>query len=260
MSEVNQAQRAALAWNVLKRIAKQRTTISHGELGRELGIHHRPIRFVLGIIQQYCLLERMPPLTILVVDQQGKLGGGFIAWDIGNREQGFQKVYDYNWDNIENPFSYALDGLTEEAVVRQILSNPDNTRDLYVRIKSRGTAQPIFRMALTRAYHGKCAFCGLSIEEVLEGAHIIPWSEANADQKLNVKNGLLLCATHHKLFDTGWLTINDEYMIVCNKLSHDKDSEYNRLLTSALHGKKILLPADKKHWPEISYIQQHNSL
>jgi putative restriction endonuclease len=257
MSEVNQAQRAAVAWNVLKRVAKERTTITHGKLGRELGIHHRPVRFVLAIIQDHCIQEHLLPLTILVVDRDGVLGEGFIAWDIDNAEEGFEKVYGFNWDNLDNPFSYAMDGLTEDEVVRQMLSTPANTRELYTKIKSRGIAQPMFRGALLRAYNRKCAFCGLSIEIALQGAHIIPWSIANIDQRLNVQNGLLLCATHHKLFDERLLTINDDYTIVSNNTRKRKDSEYDILLTSALHNNKITLPVDKKHWPVVSYLQKH---
>ena len=54
---VNQLERAFRAWPVLIDIAKRRTTITYGELGAKLDIHHRAVRYVLGILQDYCLEE-----------------------------------------------------------------------------------------------------------------------------------------------------------------------------------------------------------
>jgi putative restriction endonuclease len=56
---VNQAQRAFDAWNVLVDCARNRRTISYGELASAIGIHQRAIRFVLGLIQEHCLIERL---------------------------------------------------------------------------------------------------------------------------------------------------------------------------------------------------------
>ncbi len=64
MAQVNQVERASRAWPVLVAIARDEKTITYGELARALGIHHRPIRYVLGLIQDYFLAEKLPPLTI----------------------------------------------------------------------------------------------------------------------------------------------------------------------------------------------------
>lgn len=61
MEEVNQIQRAALAWNVLIGIAKDSGLIQYKALGDQIGIHHRAVRFVLAVIQKYCLENYLPP-------------------------------------------------------------------------------------------------------------------------------------------------------------------------------------------------------
>lgn len=256
---INQSQRAAIAWDILTQVAKDNGKIRYGKLADKIGIHHRPIRFVLELIQKYCLQNHLPPLTSIVVGSNDLPGTGFIAWDIDNIDEGFQKVYGENWDNLANPWNYTKDGLTETEIINQLLDNPGNSQDIYAKVKVRGTAQPLFRQALLQAYNHRCVFCGLSIEIVLQGAHIISWSEAQRDQRLDVRNGLLLCATHHKLFDDGWLIINDDYTIGYNPLraKKGKGSEYDKILTTALYGKKILLPANNIHWPNVEYLKQH---
>lgn len=111
-------QKAALTWNILVKVAaREDGFIRYKELGDQIGIHHRTVRFVLAIIQDYCLTNQLLPITILVGDENRLPGKGFIAWDIENAEEGKNKVYSYNWSNLENPFSYALDGTTENEII-----------------------------------------------------------------------------------------------------------------------------------------------
>lgn len=258
MSEVNQIQRASIGWKVLTEVSKIEKTIRYAELGDKIGIHHRAVRFVLGVIQDYCLENQLPPLTILVVNESGTPGDGFIAWDVNNKEEGLKKVYNYNWNNLINPFSYAENGETEEQIVEQLLENPNNSKEIYGKVKVRGTAQNIFRKAILEAYDSKCSFCGLSIKSALQASHIIPWSKSSNSQKLDVRNGLLLCATHHKLFDERIIKISQDYKILVSNI--DKNcTKYDKLMLTDLHNKKIYLPKNINHFPDIENIKQHQN-
>jgi putative restriction endonuclease len=106
----NQAERVYRAWNILIERAKQRRSITYKQLGDELGMHHRPVRFILGPIQEYCLAEPLPVLTILVVNQRGRPGSGFIALGPDRFDEGLQEVYSYPWHTLPNPFGFASDG------------------------------------------------------------------------------------------------------------------------------------------------------
>ena len=91
---VNHYERTFRAWPLLTDRAEKRSKISYGEVAEHLQIHHRPVRYVLGVIQDWCLRERKPPLTILVISQgEGKPGQGFIAWDSSNLNKGYEEVY-----------------------------------------------------------------------------------------------------------------------------------------------------------------------
>lgn len=257
--KVSQEQRASIAWTILTNIAKNKKKIRYKELADEVGVHHRVARFFLGLIQDYCLENQLPPLTILVVNQTGFPGKGFIAWDINNFEDGIQKVYGFNWDSIPNPFGYAESGTTQDELVQELLNNPDLSGDIYATVKIRGAAQPIFRKALLKAYNHTCAICGITRKHVLEATHIVPWSECSGKERLDIRNGILLCANHHKLFDAKIITLNDDFTINY----YDPDglkgdySEYDKLFTINLHKKKINLPKDIKYYPDLKYIRAH---
>jgi putative restriction endonuclease len=109
---INQAERAYRAWPILTRRAAEGKTITYGELGALLGVHPRAIRYVLGLIQDFCLEEKLPPLTILIVNQSGRPGTGFIAHDFDKLEEGGSLVRAYNWKTVPNPFEFASDGTT----------------------------------------------------------------------------------------------------------------------------------------------------
>jgi putative restriction endonuclease len=256
---VNQVERAYRAWPALADRASEKTTITYGDLAQILGIHHRTVRFVLGVIQKYCLDEHLPPLTILVVNQKGVLGDGFIAWDVDDLETGLEKVYGWNWKGMENPFSYASDGSTQDDLVKQLVLYPQQADEIFARVKVRGTAQVIFRKALIRVYEGRCAFCGLTFEDALEASHIISWAKASAQQRLDPTNGILLCSIHHKLFDAGLMTVNKSGKIEY----YDQDgndgtySKTDKDMSLMLHGNSAFFPKLAIHHPSLVSIEEH---
>ena len=133
----------------------------------------------------------------------------------------------------------------------RLLDNPDEADQSFSLVRNRGVAQRLFRAALMKCYSGRCCMCSTSFVEVLEAAHIIPWNECSASEKLDVRNGLLLCANHHALFDSAYITVSDKYCI----MYADPDalySEYSKAdksMSLKLHGRPIALPSERKHRP-----------
>jgi len=68
-----------------------------------------------------------------------------------------------------------------------------------------------FRRQLLAAYGGRCAVTGCDVADALEAAHIVPHGE-NPDQE--VRNGLLLRADIHTLFDLHLLRIDPKSLQV----------------------------------------------
>lgn len=259
MPDVNQKERAARAWPILTQLAADRATTSYKRIGQSLEIHHRAIRFVLAEIQDFCLFEKLPPITILVVGQDGTPGTGFIAWNVDDLERGFELVYSYPWSDLNNPFDFAADGSTIESIASGIFRHTVNPKDAYARVKVRGMAQLVFREALLLAYGGQCALSEVYSPALLEAAHIIPWSKAKADQRVNPRNGVLLSTLIHRFLDLGWLTINEDYSVTID-YSQTKRNSFERKLLDNLHGSRLRLPDDEKHWPDPAFIRQRNTL
>lgn len=114
-----------------------------------------------------------------------------------------------------------------------------------------------FRQNVLHAYGYSCAVCGFNLRMKtlpvgLEAAHI-KWHQHGGPDTEN--NGLALCATHHKLLDSGALTLSDNCQIVLSEWIFDPDlensfiREYNR--------REIRLPRNRKHSPSKDYIHWH---
>jgi len=108
--------------------------------------------------------------------------------------------------------------------------------------------QPVFRKQLLELYHCCCAISHCRVEQALEAAHIIPYL---GDRTNKCRNGLLLRADVHTLFDLGFVAVRpaDYTIIVSENL---RNTEYWRY-----GGSKLNLPANKTHWPDKDALQWH---
>ena len=249
---VNQYERAFRAWPLLTTTAANHSTVTYAGLADHLHIHPRPIRYVLGVIQDWCLREKKPPLTILVVSQsRHQPGQGFIAWDVNDLEEGYAQVYSFRWEDLPNPFQFADEGTTLDELAQRLVTQPEDAADVYQQVKNRGFAQVVFRLALLTAYRQRCAFCGLSLTDALQASHIIPWSMASPAQRVSTSNGLLLCSTHHALFDADILSITTDHRITClpAKVPGHHWTDADRRAAVALDGQPVALPADTRLRP-----------
>jgi putative restriction endonuclease len=114
-----------------------------------------------------------------------------------------------------------------------------------------------FRLKVRKNYEHRCAICRSRVrtqngESLVEGAHIIPWSESQNDDP---RNGLALCKTHHWMFDAYLLTVQPNYHI---KLSTwlKKDGE-NIEKTLAWDSKEIWLPDEQRFFPSEMALEEH---
>ena len=68
--------------------------------------------------------------------------------------------------------------------------------------------QGAFRVVVTDAYQRRCSITGEKTLPVLEAAHIKPYA---AEGPHSVNNGLLLKSDFHTLFDSGYITVDEDY-------------------------------------------------
>lgn len=124
-------------------------------------------------------------------------------------------------------------------------------------VDSKSIRDPKFREKILVAYNYMCAICKFDlrlnlIPIALEAAHI-KWHMAGGPDK--EINGLALCVMHHKLFDRGAFTLNEN---LCVQIS-GKISGQNGLdeFLFKYENKPIHLPRKQLYRPSEQFIQWH---
>lgn len=102
-----------------------------------------------------------------------------------------------------------------------------------------GQAQ--FRTRLKGAYKHRCCITDCDVSDVLEGAHIDEYRSAASN---NLKNGLLLRADIHALFDRNLLAIEPSTHAIHVGFAIRNSTDY-----APLHGKKMRFPENPTHYP-----------
>lgn len=250
---------AGKVWPMLVQAASDKRTMYYQDIADEIGTNALSVGYALYPIAMYCDNEGIEPLTSIVINQGTKKpGNGFLRIWGNNYKDAIALAFNKDWSVIENPFANFGIQDTVDSLSNEILSDPENSSKVYQKIQSRGVAQQIFRRALMKAYKSRCAICQCSLEEVLEASHIIPWVASTGVQKIDPRNGILLCANHHKLFDQFIFTVDQNYHLLVNpkkKLDKSLINDNKRLLH--LEGYKIYLPDNKNVWPKLEYLAKH---
>lgn len=102
--------------------------------------------------------------------------------------------------------------------------------------------QSSFRILVTDAYKRRCAITGENTLLALEAAHIVPYSEEGTH---DVRNGLLLRADFHRLFDVGLVSVTQDLQIkVSPKI---REAWFNGKVYYDLNNKPLTVLPDAPH-------------
>jgi putative restriction endonuclease len=113
--------------------------------------------------------------------------------------------------------------------------------------------QGSFRVIITDVYNRRCAVSQEKTLPALEAAHIKPFSDSGPH---SIQNGILLRSDIHRLFDSGYVTITDDYRFEVSRRIRDEFE--NGRDYYALHGRNILLPGEIEMKPSGEFISWHN--
>jgi hypothetical protein len=86
--------------------------------------------------------------------------------------------------------------------------------------------------------------CGLDLVGLLDAAHLRPKEAKGSDDS---RNGLVLCATHHRTFDLGLFAIDPETLRVCYR-DGGPDARRLAVLNSTLEHLDKKPHADALRW------------
>ena len=127
-----------------------------------------------------------------------------------------------------------------------ISSQDEVVRHSRVEVQQR-LGQSEFRADIRAAYGDRCAISGASEPEALVAAHIRPVANKG---RHGTKNGLLLRADLHNLFDSYRISIDENLRIRVSSTVSDR--EYQRF-----HGRKLGLPTSKSLHPDRELLARH---
>jgi len=84
--------------------------------------------------------------------------------------------------------------------------------------------QDIFRAGLIDYWEGRCAITGLARTELLRASHIKPWAVCETDaQRLDIFNGFLLAPHLDALFDAGYITVDENRLVLVSPTLGEDD-------------------------------------
>jgi putative restriction endonuclease len=112
--------------------------------------------------------------------------------------------------------------------------------------------QRTFRIAVTDAYGRACCATGEHSLPALDAGHIRPYGAGGSHE---IRNGLLLRADLHRLFDKGYVTVDENLRF---RVSGRLRSEFKNGKTYyPLDGKLLALPSKKEEWPDLDALSWH---
>jgi putative restriction endonuclease len=165
-----------------------------------------------------------------------------------------------DWENLSFESERLLARLTGKSfeqlshIDENELPKNGKEREAVVRIR---VNQNFFRATVLAAYSFSCCITGLSVVELLNASHIIPWS-LNIENRVNPRNGLCLNSIHDRAFDRGFLTILPDYTI---KISSALKKLTKNIAVSDFFlrydGTDIKLP--ERFLPDKAFLSYHNN-
>lgn len=164
--------------------------------------------------------------------------------------------FNNNWEEL----AFESERLLRQTVARvpepsiETMEFPEGrTRETIIRAR---VNQGFFRAAVLAAYNQRCCITGLSIPELLNASHIVPWS-VDVKNRTNPPNGLCLNAFHDRAFDCGLLTVTPDLKVKLSpRLKQEIVDAGSRKFLRPYDGSTITLP---RHFaPSPDFLQYHN--
>lgn len=113
--------------------------------------------------------------------------------------------------------------------------------------------QAWFSTRTKAAYQWRCAFSGLSVRELLVGAHIILDAEGGPP---SVQNGICMSALHHVAFDSHLIGVDPDCRVhVSSRLHEQEDGDLLAALKD-LDGTSLQLPSEQEDWPDRIFLER----
>jgi putative restriction endonuclease len=217
------------------------------------------------IIELASLIQRSPSAVSWKLANFARLDPILQKRSIGGASHGSKADIDIwnefnsDWDSLAYESEKLLAKLTSKSLIHAIENEGDilpkegKDREAVVRVR---VNQAFFRSMVLAAHNHQCCITGLSIVELLNASHIVPWSK-DKENRVNPQNGICLNALHDRAFDRGFITVLPNFTVKVSK--HIKDIKTDDAAIRFLKdydGSKIRLP--NRFLPQSEFLIYHN--
>ncbi len=179
----------------------------------------------------------------------------------GNGSKGDQEVWNEfvaDWERLAYESEAALSRIIGRPIeqctgidVSDIVAEGAE-REAMVRIR---VNQSFFRSAVVTAYERRCCISGISVPELLNASHIVPWSR-DINNRVNPRNGLCLNVLLDRAYDRGLITVTPELMVLVSPLLRESSGDPS--LSGAVlrfHHQLVTLP--QRFRPDPALLDRH---
>jgi putative restriction endonuclease len=167
------------------------------------------------------------------------------------------------WDEFKNNWEKLV--FESERLLREMIgkvAEPSEEMEIFPEGRTREAVvrtrvnQGFFRAAVLAAYDCRCCITGLSIPQLLNASHIVPWV-VDLKNRTNPRNGLCLNAVHDRAFDCGLLTVTPDFKVrISPKVRRRPADVVNQELFWKYEDVPIALP--RRFLPDTSFLKYHN--
>jgi putative restriction endonuclease len=164
--------------------------------------------------------------------------------------------FNRNWERLAFESERLLENMTgraPEATEGRQDFPEGRTRETLVRAR---VNQAFFRAAVLAAYGAQCCITGLSIPQLLNASHIVPWT-IDLKNRTNPRNGLCLSVIHDRAFDSGLLTVTLDFKVKLSpKVKGSAADEAVRTFLWRFENAPISIPS--RFVPDQNFLRYHN--
>jgi putative restriction endonuclease len=164
--------------------------------------------------------------------------------------------FNNNWEQLAFESERLLQAMTgrDPSTEDDLQEFPEGrTRETMVRARIN---QGFFRASVLAAYGARCCITRLSIPQLLNASHIVPWS-VDVKNRTNPRNGLCLNVIHDRAFDSGLLTVTPELKVrISPTLKVGAADKAAQDLLSRFENALISLP--RRFVPDENFLRYHN--
>lgn len=163
-----------------------------------------------------CYEDKIPFGIIYVLDKKKSyisLGLGIIKSHNNNEFE----IIPYDLINDNQMINNEIENQNELQRDKDLISDKITEKRYSLKVR---TAQSEFRNNLINS-EKKCLLCEIDFKPLLIASHIKPWAKCTNTERMDINNGLLLCPLHDKLFDKGYLSFDDNMLIISKSINND---------------------------------------